>query len=578
MTLEPALRAAVERWVADDPDPATRDELRALLARADADPVAHADLADRFVGPLTFGTAGLRGRVGAGPNRMNRAVVIRAAAGLGSYLREHGGRTAVVGFDARHGSAAFAVDTAAVLTAAGLTVSVLPRPLPTPVLAFAVRHLAADVGVMVTASHNPPQDNGYKVYLGDGAQIVQPTDAAIAAHIDAAPPAVVVPRATGGWRTLGDRLVEAYLQRAVGLLDPAGPRDLTVAYTPLHGVGGPVLAAAFTRAGFGAPAVVAEQADPDPDFPTVAFPNPEEPGAADAVLSLAARVGADLVIASDPDADRCAVGIPLSDGSWRMLTGDDVGCLLATHLVRRGRRGTLACSLVSGSLLGRIAAAAGLPFVITLTGFKWIARAPDLVFGYEEALGYCCDPDAVRDKDGITAALLVAELAAGLRAEGRTLVDALDELAVAHGVHLTSQVSMRVADLAVITDTMRRLRASPPTTLAGRPVARVDDLLAGVDGLPPTDGLRLIVDGGRVIVRPSGTEPKVKCYLEVVEPVGPVSAEAGTDRASNQADAVAAARSRADALLEAVRSDVLSVVGGSAHVRQPGSLPSRPWG
>lgn len=537
-------------WIADDPDPGTRAELATLVDRAqdgvDAEQ-ARADLADRFAGTLEFGTAGLRGEVGAGPRRMNRAVVIRAAAGLARWIRAHEGGAIVVGFDARRMSDVFARDTCAVMEAAGVEAMVLPRPLPTPVLAFALRYLGADAGVMVTASHNPPQDNGYKVYLGDGAQIASPTDEQIAAEIAAVPSVAAVPRVDDGWVTLDDSVVEAYLDRAAGILALDGPRDLSVVYTPLHGVGRDLLLEAFTRAGFDAPLVVATQGDPDPLFPTVTFPNPEEPGALDAALDLAGEHGVDLVLANDPDADRCAVAVPGRDGRWRMLTGDEVGVLLGWHLLRRGARGTFANSIVSSSMLGRICAAHGQPHTETLTGFKWITRAPGLRYGYEEALGYCCDPDGVKDKDGVTAALLVAEIAAEQKAAGWTLLDALDDLAREHGVHATGQVSVRVEDLARITDTMARLRSSPPTTLGGRDVLAVDDLLRPDGPLPPTDGLRLrLADRARVIVRPSGTEPKVKCYLEVVQPV--------------TGDDVMAARSRAERTLDALREDVAGLL------------------
>ena len=502
-------------WLTEDPDPDTRAELQALLDAGDLDGIA-----DRFDGRLEFGTAGLRGEIGAGPNRMNRVVVIRAAAGLCSYLTARGGKSVVVGFDARHKSDVFASDTAEVVRGAGMSAVVLPRPLPTPVLAFAIRHLGADAGVMVTASHNPPQDNGYKVYLGDGSQIVPPADAEISAAIDAVGPLAAVPR-RDDWETLGEDVLDAYLDRVASLVSDGSPRDLDIVYTPLHGVGRDVVLAAFDRAGFRAPTVVARQADPDPEFSTVAFPNPEEPGAIDLALAAAVEHDADIVLANDPDADRCAVAVPAGDG-WRMLRGDEVGALLATHLVRRdaGLSGTFAASIVSSSLLGRIAAAHGLGYAETLTGFKWISRVEGLRYGYEEALGYCVDPAGVRDKDGISAALLVAELAATLKAEGRSLTDLLDDLAVEHGLHATDQLSVRVEDLSLIQDAMSRLRATPPTELGGRAVESAEDLAAGSDELPPTDGLRYrLADGGRVVVRPSGTEPKLKAYLEVVVPV-----------------------------------------------------------
>ena len=544
--------ALVERaraWIADDPDPQTRAELAALVDRVTdglGAQEARDDLADRFAGTLEFGTAGLRGELGAGPRRMNRAVVIRAAAGLARWLRARDGGAVVVGFDARYNSDVFARDTCAVMEAAGVEAMVLPRPLPTPVLAFALRYLGADAGVMVTASHNPPRDNGYKVYLGDGSQIAPPTDTEIAAEIAAVDAVASVPRADDGWVTLDDSVLEAYLDRAAGLLDESGPRELSIVYTPLHGVARDVVLAAFERAGFAAPVVVPTQADPDPDFPTVAFPNPEEPGALDAALALATETGADLVLANDPDGDRCAVAVPDGRG-WRMLTGDEVGVLLGWHLMTRGATGTFANSIVSSTLLGRIAEAAGVGHAETLTGFKWITKAPGLRYGYEEALGYCCDPEGVKDKDGVTAALLVAELAAALKSRGRTLLDVLDDLARVHGLHLTGQVSVRVTDLAVIGSLMARLRSAPPSDLGGMAVQGTDDLLDPGGPLPPTDGLRFrLVGGARVIVRPSGTEPKVKCYLEVVEPV------AGGD--------VAAARAAAGARLDALRVDVSALL------------------
>ncbi|WP_089156587.1 phospho-sugar mutase [Micromonospora sp. NBS 11-29] len=515
------LRGRAERWLADDPDPADRDELRAVL---DGLPGTATDLADRFAGPLTFGTAGLRGPLRAGPNGMNLAVVTQAAAGLVGWLAAQGGEgPLVIGYDARRGSRAFAERTAQVATGAGRPALLLPRPLPTPVLAFAVRQLGAVAGVMVTASHNPPQDNGYKVYLGArlggdlgaGAQIVPPADAGIEAAIRAVGSLARVPLGPAG-QVLADDLITAYVERAAAVVDPTGPRDLKVAYTPLHGVGAAVLTATFTRAGFGVPGVVPEQAEPDPAFPTVSFPNPEEPGAVDLLVALADRTGADLAIANDPDADRCAVAVR-DAGSWRMLRGDEVGALLADHLMRRGVTGLYATTIVSSTLLRAMAAARGLPYDETLTGFKWIVRAgggrEPLVYGYEEALGYCVAPGHVRDKDGITAALTVAELAADLKAQGRTLTDRLDELAAEFGVHHTDQLSARVEDLRVITDAMARIRAATPTALLGRPVTEASDLL------PEADVVILRTDAARVVIRPSGTEPKLKAYLEVVEPV-----------------------------------------------------------
>ncbi|GHH49259.1 phosphomannomutase [Streptomyces umbrinus] len=542
--MQDGLTARAKAWLAEDPDAETREELAKLIDAEDT-----AELTARFSGTLQFGTAGLRGELGAGPMRMNRAVVIRAAAGLAAYLKAKGrtGGLVVIGYDARHKSADFARDTAAVMTGAGLRAAVLPRPLPTPVLAYAIRHLGAVAGVEVTASHNPPRDNGYKVYLGDGSQIVPPADAEIAAEIAAIASLADVPRPDSGWETLDDGVLDAYLARTDEVLAAGSPRTARTVYTAMHGVGKETLLAAFARAGFPEPVLVAEQAEPDPDFPTVAFPNPEEPGAMDLAFAKARETDPDLIIANDPDADRCAAAVK-DGGAWRMLRGDEVGALLAEHLVRRGARGTFAESIVSSSLLGRIAEKAGLPYEETLTGFKWIARVEGLRYGYEEALGYCVDPEGVRDKDGITAALLITELASGLKSEGRTLLDLLDDLAVEHGLHATDQLSVRVDDLSLISDAMRRLREQPPTRLAGLSVTKAEDLTKGTDTLPPTDGLRYTLDGARVIVRPSGTEPKLKCYLEVVVPVG-------------THDNLPAARAKATELLSAIKRDLSAAAG-----------------
>ncbi|MGN9764647.1 phospho-sugar mutase [Micromonospora sp. SD12] len=555
------IRERARRWLDDDPDPASREELRAVLDRL---PASAPELADRFAGPLTFGTAGLRGPLRAGPNGMNLAVVTQAAAGLVGWLAAQGGTgPLVIGYDARHGSREFAERTAQVATGAGRPALLLPRPLPTPVLAYAVRHLGAVAGVMVTASHNPPQDNGYKVYLGAelggtlgaGAQIVPPADAGIEAAIRSVGPLAEVPLGPAG-QVLGDDLVASYVERATAVIDPAGSRDLAVAYTPLHGVGAAVLTAVFASAGFPVPGVVPEQAEPDPAFPTVAFPNPEEPGAVDRLVALAEATGADIAIANDPDADRCAVAVrdtaraasagggvagpaqpDAAPPGWRMLRGDEVGVLLADHLMRRGVTGLYATTIVSSSLLRAMCAARGLPYDETLTGFKWIVRAgggaEPLVFGYEEALGYCVAPEHVRDKDGITAALTVAELAAGLKARGRTLTDRLDELAAEFGVHHTDQLSVRVDDLRLIADAMARIRAATPTTLLGQPVTEAQDLL------PEADVVILRTGTARVVIRPSGTEPKLKAYLEVVEPVADGDVAGARARAT---DAVAALR------------------------------------
>ena len=542
-------------WIADDPDPATAAELAALLSRArSSDQAAQAELADRFGAPLAFGTAGLRGPLRAGPNGMNTAVVRQAAAGLAAQLTASGraGGVVVIGYDGRHGSQSFAADSAAVLAAAGFDARLLPRLLPTPVLAFAVGHLDAVAGVMVTASHNPPQDNGYKVYAHDGAQIVPPMDAEIEAAIRAVGPVRDI-ALSPAYRVLDESVVSDYVSAVAALVKPDSPRDLDVVHTALHGVGAPVVRAVFVAAGFAAPSEVGEQAAPDPDFPTVSFPNPEEPGAMDLALALAGREQADLVIANDPDADRCAVAVRFPaagerPAGWRMLHGDEVGVLLADWLLRRGVRGTYATTIVSSTLLSAMAAKHGVGFAETLTGFKWISRAaPDLVYGYEEALGYAVAPGLIRDKDGISAALLVAELAATLKAEGSSIPRRLAELAAEYGRYATSQLSWRVTDLALIGEAMSRLRAAPPAELLGRPV-RVSDLA------PDNDVLILRFDGGRVVVRPSGTEPKCKAYLEVVIPVE----QAGPDELSA---VVSAADRRAEADLEVLAGEVSRAVG-----------------
>jgi phosphomannomutase len=510
-------RAEVEAWIADDVDQAAAAQLQALLDAGD-----QAELDERFAAPLTFGTAGLRGPLRAGPNGMNPTVVRRAAAGIAAWLADNGrsGAPVVVGFDARYGSLDFARDSAAIFAAAGFDARLLPRVLPTPVLAFAVQHLGAAAGVMVTASHNPPQDNGYKVYTADGAQIVPPADTQIESAIQAVASARAIPLAEQGVTVLGEEIVTSYID-AVASLIGAGPRELRIVHTAMHGVGSETLRTVFARAGFADVIPVPQQEQPDPDFPTVSFPNPEEPGALDLALALARERHADIVIANDPDADRCAVAVPLAGGGWRMLRGDEVGVLLADWLLQQGVRGTYATTIVSSSMLSALAAKHGVGYAETLTGFKWISRAaPDLVFGYEEALGYAVAPELVRDKDGISAALRVAELAATLNAAGSSLPQRLDELAAEYGRYATDQVSVRVDDLTVIDDTMRRVRAAPPATLLGQPVT-VEDLL------PDADVVRWRWPGGRVVVRPSGTEPKLKAYLEVVEPSGSAEAAAG---------------------------------------------------
>jgi len=561
---DPTLLDRARAWLDDDPDPDTGTALDRLLdAAGSGDEGAATELLDAFTGRLEFGTAGLRGALGPGPNRMNRAVVTRAAAGLAAYLRaQHGDAalTVVVGYDARHKSDAFARDTAEVMEGAGIHALVLPSALPTPVLAYAIRHLGCAAGVMVTASHNPPQDNGYKVYLGDGTQIVPPADLEISACIDAVGAVREVPRGDG-WGWLDGGVLSAYLSAVASLVPADAPRDVAIAYTPMHGVGGDVVLQALAAAGFPAPRVVAAQFRPDPDFPTVSFPNPEEPGAMDLALEEGVESDADVVIANDPDADRCAVAVPAPDrGShggpaYRMLRGDEVGWLLGWWMHERGATGVYANSIVSSSLLARMAASYGVEHRETLTGFKWIGRIPGLAFGYEEALGYCVDPDQVADKDGVSAALRVVEMVATLKAAGRTVHDVLDELAIEHGLHATDQLSVRVDDLSLIGDAMARLRATPPSSVGGLDVERFLDLEDGTADLPPTDGVRLdLAQHTRVIVRPSGTEPKLKCYLEVVVPI---TSDGVPDHTDVDAARLVAAHRLAE--LKAGMSEVLSL-------------------
>ena len=548
--IEENLRAQLIAWRDSDPDQATAAALDDLLARADdGDAAAEAELVDAFAGPLTFGTAGLRGALGPGPARMNRVVVSQAAAGLAAYLVDRGfaGERVVVGYDARYNSDVFATDTAEILAGAGLLPLLCSRALPTPVVAFAIRHFACVAGVVVTASHNPPQDNGYKVYLGDGSQIVPPADSDIAARIAAvaAAPLADIAR-SDDYPLTGDELVDAYVARAASLVPPEAQREVNWVYTAMHGVGAAVVDKVVAATGFPQPHRVVEQIAPDPAFPTVPFPNPEEPGAIDLALALARKAGADVAIANDPDADRCAVAAVIG-GEWRMLSGDELGTLLADDALRRGVAGTYACSVVSSTLLATMAAAHGRPFTTTLTGFKWIGRVPDLAFGYEEAIGYCTDAAAVPDKDGITTLVRVLTLAAGLKASGRTIADRLDEIARTYGLHLTSQLAFRVSELRLIGEAMTRVRTSPPSVLAGEAVTAFD-LATGSADLPPTDGM--LFEGGsvRVVVRPSGTEPKLKCYLQV---------KLGVDDSND----LGAARARAGELMSRARADMAAALG-----------------
>ena len=596
--IDPDLRARIDAWIADDPDERDQAELRALLASGS--PTAEAELADRFGGRLEFGTAGLRGAVAAGPNRMNRAVVRGATAALAGWLRERtaagppnpvdvalsgsdaaerhlhrhaavtgpaeaGGAGAggargsvVIGCDARHRSDEFADEAARVLAGAGLRVHLLPPRQPTPLLAFSIRHLSASAGIMITASHNPPADNGYKLYLSDGVQIIPPADAEIEAAIRALGPLAQVPVAPRDSPLItrpGDEVARAYLDEVTAPFHaPTGAAGLRFVYTPLHGVAGGLALRAFQQAGFRPPDVVAAQAAPDPDFPTVSFPNPEEPGALDMALAQARQSGADLVIASDPDGDRLAVAVPdpQAEGGWRALTGDQLGALLGAYILERTssrpdpRHRLVATTVVSGTMLASIAAWAGARYAETLTGFKWIVRAADqrdglrFVYGYEEALGYTIGT-VVRDKDGIGAALATLSLAARARSGGESLLDAYDTLEVAHGVHLTSQLTLRTSAPAEV---MARLRAAPPAAFGALDVTSAADLAAGTAELPPADVLRYRLAGGRVVIRPSGTEPKIKAYLEVVEPV----------RSGRLTEARRAAQARMDPLRAAVRA------------------------
>ena len=581
----------VRAWIADDPDQQTATTLEHILAEAESgDAAAIADLEDRFSGPLVFGTAGLRGEIAAGPNRMNRAVVIRAAAGLAAFLADTVGEgfRVVIGCDARYKSAEFAADTAAVVTAAGGVAIQLPEQLPTPLLAFALSHLEADAGVMVTASHNPPADNGYKVYLGKrplqtlgseadaeagaGAQIVSPADAQIAEKIAAVDSVASVPRAESGWEHVDESIVENYLSR----IDDLGVRaeaDLSIVLTSLHGVGAGVAEAALTRTGFTNLHPVASQQAPDPDFPTVSFPNPEEAGALDESYALAREIGAELIIANDPDADRFSAAIPdaASAVGYRQLTGDEVGLLLGEDAATRLAAGThhamgaeapvFANSIVSSRGLAAAAASHDFTGVNTLTGFKWISRVAGLVFGYEEALGYCVDPAAVRDKDGISAAVTFASLASRLKSEGSSIEAELDRIRNRDGYFATAPLSFRLDDVSLIATAMAKLRENPPATLAGSPVAEVRDLSAGYEGLPPTDGILLLSESNsRVIVRPSGTEPELKCYLEVVADPSELQAAADADARAAASAGVRLSATSASASLKPALTERLNSI------------------
>ena len=525
--LDDQLRTSAHDWIEHDLDASSRVRLRELAKAADSGSAeACAELADRMSGMPTFGTAGMRAPVRAGANGMNRSVVVRTTAGVARWLTNagHDGGVVVVGRDARHGSEDFAVDVVSVFAAAGFDARLLPEPLPTPVLAHAARGLDAVAGVQITASHNPPQDNGYKLYLHGGIQLVDPVDREIESTIADVPPADEVPR-NDQWSTLHSGL-DDYLARLVSLSrGDTQQRDLRVAATALHGVGARALVRALHNAGFDDVHLVASQKEPDPDFPTLGFPNPEEPGATDELLALATDVDADLAIALDPDADRCALGVR-ERGNWRMLSGDETGVLLGRYILStldysehsvRHRNPLVATTIVSATMLQSIAEDFGVRYDETLTGFKWLVRSGDgngtgLVYAYEEALGLCVDPDAVRDKDGISAAVMACELADATKRRGTSLPATLDALSTKYGVHETGQVTVRVTNLEQIPDTMRRLRARPPSQLANVAVQ-------SRDLLPDTDALVLAGENVRVVIRPSGTEPKLKCYLQVVDNV-----------------------------------------------------------
>ena len=516
--MDQSLIAEVEAWIADDPDPVTATQLRQWL-----DTNNEAELRASFNGFLQFGTAGLRGPIRPGPSGMNRAVVGRAASGIVAYMKERNLTSVVIGRDARYGSEDYTFETAEIMSGAGMKVYVLPRPLPTPVLAFATNDLACDVGIMVTASHNPPQDNGYKVYLGGtvdgieyrGSQIVSPTDVSIAEKIDGITSLKAQPRGKE-WTVLGEDVIEKYIARTASLA--TNPGNLRIVYTAMHGVGTETIQRVFHKAGFQSPILVDAQAAPDPDFPTVAFPNPEEPGAIDLALETAKSFDAHLVIANDPDADRCAAAVNDPITGWRMLRGDELGAIFGESIARKSSSGIFANSIVSSSILKKIAAHYNLEFKETLTGFKWLAKIKGLTFGYEEALGYAVDAVTVNDKDGISAAITLAQIATDLAAEGKTVLDLLDEVWARHGFHATEQISIRLSDLSKVGVILGGLRNNPPKEIAGRTVTSIDDLAAPTDGLPPTDGLRIWLTGGvRIIIRPSGTEAKMKCYIEAIE-------------------------------------------------------------
>ena len=508
----------VNDWILDDPDAESAAKLQHWV-----DTNNELELKTSFSGFLQFGTAGLRGPVRPGPSGMNRAVVARTAAGIVAYMKARGLTAVVIGRDARHGSNEFAREAAEIFSGAGITTVVLSHPLPTPVLAFATNELGCDVGIMVTASHNPAQDNGLKVYLGGtvdsityrGSQITSPTDSFIADEISKVVSARNLPRANN-WSTVDDHLLENYISQTGQLAK--NPGTLKIVYTAMHGVGKETLLAVFKKSGFDLPILVEAQAEPNPDFPTVAFPNPEEPGAMDLAIEMAQKTDADLVIATDPDADRCAVAVMDPKVGWRILHGDELGAVFAHVISQKNPKGVFANSIVSSTIVKKIAEKQAIKFQETLTGFKWISKIPNLSFGYEEALGYCIDPLTVNDKDGISAAIFIAQIASDLAREGKTIQDLLDEIWSMYGYHATEQISIRVKEISQVKELLNSLRNAPPLQIAGREVRVIEDLSQPKDGLPPTDGLRMWLEGSiRVIIRPSGTEPKLKCYIEVIE-------------------------------------------------------------
>ena len=543
------LVAQARAWAEMDPDPSTRAEATVLAARAEAgDRHAVEKITAAFGSRVAFGTSGLRARLGAGPARMNRVVVAQTSAALAHYLREAGASingpsaihqsrlsgdmpVVVIGYDARANSDTLARDTAEIMAVANVRAVLLPGPVPTPVLAFAVRELDADAGVMITASHNPVGDNGYKVYLGGihrGAQIASPVDVEIARRIDAlAAKTSVTDLPRGTVEFAATDILDAYVARTAALVPEPFFRP-RVAYTALHGVGGETFRRVLRQAGYALPIPVAEQDDPDGSFPTVAVPNPEEPGALDRAFALAHQIGAELVLAHDPDADRLAVGVPVPNASggaptFRRLTGNEVGLALAwwacDRATRAGRtEGAVACSVVSTPALDTLGRAFGYSVVRTLPGFKWIARVPQLIFGFEEALGYLVNPETLHDKDGISAGLAVLALVSDLHASGLTLLDKVTELTTTHGNYVSTQLSMRT-DTQRITETMASLRRSAPPTVGGVSVLRVDDYARSVNRLPAANLLAWhLADGSRVMLRPSGTEAKLKVYVDCVSP------------------------------------------------------------